>query len=187
VWLVQWVKSNTKRNEFGIPIRNFAKVTDGIYRGALPSAEGYGALVGFGVRRVCDLRLAGAENDQQRALSAGVVEWRHISFSDRAAPAAEHVREWLDFMRTASSENPIYTHCMGGRHRTGVLIAVLRVTDCGWTVEQAIKEMLRYGWYDALGHRPLLNWFLHEFNPKDYANLGSPGVGTEISELSKSV
>jgi hypothetical protein len=188
VWLVQWLKSNTKRNEFGIPIRNFAKVTDGVYRGALPDAEGYRALVdSLGVRRVCDLRLAGAENDRQRALDAGVTDWRHIALSDRDAPRAEHVREWLDFIRTASPENPIYTHCMGGRHRTGVLIAVLRVVDCGWTVEQAVQEMLRYGWYDALGHRPLLDWFLHDFNPKDYAVATSPGVGTELSELSKSV
>lgn len=188
MWLVQWFKSNTKRNEFGIPIRNFAKVTDGVYRGALPGAEGYRALVEeLGVRRVCDLRLAGAENDRERALDAGVAEWRHIAFNDREAPLAEHVREWLSLMRTATSESPIYTHCMGGRHRTGVLIAVLRVTDCGWTIEQARQEMERFGWYDALGHRPLLDWFLHKFNPKDYADAASPGVGTELSELSKSV
>jgi hypothetical protein len=188
VWLVQWFKSNTKRNEFGIPIRNFAKVTDGIYRGALPLGDGYRALVEqLGVRRVCDLRLAGAENDRQRALDAGVVEWRHIAFSDREAPPAESVREWLSFMRTASPESPVYTHCMGGRHRTGVLIAVLRVADLGWTTEQALKEMMRHGWYDALGHRPLLDWFLHDFNPKDYADAASLGVGTQLSELSKSV
>lgn len=188
VWLIQWAKSNTKRNEFGLPIRNFAKVTDDIYRGALPTAEGYRALVEkMNVRRVCDLRLAGAENDRQRALDAKVTEWRHIAFSDRDAPSAEHVREWLDLMRTATPENPIYTHCMGGRHRTGVLIAVLRVTDYGWTREQAHQEMLQYGWYDALGHRPLRDWFLHEFDPKDYRSARSPGVGTELSELSKSV
>lgn len=188
MWLVQWLKSNTKRNEFGIPIRNFARVTDAVYRGALPVGEGYRELVEkLGVRRVCDLRLAGAEHDRQRALEAGVKEWRHIAFSDREAPPTEHVREWLGFIRTASPEHPIYTHCMGGRHRTGVLIAVLRVTDCGWTVEQALKEMKRFGWYDALGHRPLLDWFLHEFNPKDYADAASPGVGAQLSELSKSI
>ena len=188
MWLVQWFKSNTTRNGFGVPIRNFAKVTDGVYRGALPGAEGYRSLVGrLGVRRVCDLRLAGAETDRQRALDAGVTEWKHISFSDRAAPHAERVREWLAFMRTARPDNPIYTHCMGGRHRTGVLIAVLRVTDCGWTVEQALKEMMRHGWYDALGHRPLRAWFLHEFNPKDYAADAGPGPGTELPESSKSV
>jgi hypothetical protein len=61
------------------------------------------------------------------------------------------------------------------------------VTDCGWTMEQAIKEMVRYGWYDALGHKPLREWFLREFDPKDYATAASPGVGTELSELSRSV
>ena len=189
MWLLQWYKSNSERNEFGIPIRNFAKVTDEVYRGALPDAEGYRALVErLGVRRVCDLRLAGAENDRQRALDAGVVEWRHIPFSDRSAPDPAHVRQWLDLMRSARGEGgPIYTHCMGGRHRTGVLVGVLRVTDCGWTIDRAQKEMMRYGWYDALGHRPLRAWFLNEFNPKDYMDASSPGVGTELSALSKSV
>jgi hypothetical protein len=189
VWLVQWLKSNSERNEFGIPVRNLGKVTDTLYRGALPRAEGWRALVDrLHVRRVCDLREVARDEDRQRAIDAGIEEWRHIPFSDREAPRPERVREWLELMRTATDgRGPIYTHCMGGRHRTGVLIGALRVTDCGWTMEQAIKEMMRYGWYDALGHRPLREWFLGEFNPKDYAAATSPGVGTELSELSRSV
>jgi hypothetical protein len=49
-----------------------------------------------------------------------------------------------------------------------VLVGVLRVTDFGWTKEQAYDEMRRYGWYKALGHKPLVEWFFEEFNPDDY-------------------
>lgn len=187
MWLVQWFKSNSERNGFGIPIRNFGKVTDAVYRGALPRAEGYRALVErLGVRRVCSLTEFVQEHERQRALDAGVVDWRHIPFGDREAPRPERVREWLSVMRTAAAgEGSIYTHCMGGRHRTGVLIGVLRVTDCGWTIEQAVKEMMTYGYYDALGHRPIREWFLHDFNPKDYADASSPGIGAELSEMFK--
>ena len=170
MWIVQWLKSTTWKNDFGVPIRNFGKVTEGIYRGALPDAEGYRALANkLGVRRVCSLTEGARERDRELALEAGVREWRHIPFVDREEPQADRVREWLDVIRTAESEGSIYTHCMGGRHRTGVLVAVLRVTDQGWTKEQAFGEMLHYGWYDARGHRPLRDWFFRVFDPRDYS------------------
>jgi hypothetical protein len=182
MWIVQWLKSTTWKNDFGVPIRNFGKVTDGIFRGALPDAEGYRALVNkLGVRRVCSLTEGARERDRESALANGIEEWRHIPFADHEAPRAERVREWLDLMRTAPREGAIYTHCMGGRHRTGVLVAVLRVTDGGWTKEQALQEMMYYGYYDARGHTPIRRWFLHDFDPKDYAAPGSPGVGTDLA------
>lgn len=169
MWLIQWAKSRSPRNEFGVPVRNFARVTDALYRGALPRAEGYRALADkLGVKRVCSLIEHGVEEDGRLALASGIEEWRHIPLSDREAPPPVLVREWLDYVRTASKESPVFTHCRGGRHRTGTLFAVLRVTDCGWNREQALGEMMTYGWYDAMGHRPLRDWFLHDFDPKDY-------------------
>ena len=35
-------------------------------------------------------------------------------------------------------------HCVGGRHRTGVMTAVYRMTQEGWTAERAFKEMKQY-------------------------------------------
>jgi hypothetical protein len=169
-------------------VRNFGKVTDALYRGALPGPEGYRALSsGLGVRRVCCLMENATDVDRRVALDAGVEEWRLIPFSDRDAPRPESVREWLAHVRTVETEGALFTHCRGGRHRTGVLVAALRVTDCGWTREQALQEMLRYGWYGALGHRPLLEWFLKEFDPKDYAAPGAPAVGQELKDLSRNV
>lgn len=169
MWLVQWFKSRSERNIFGIPIPNFGKVSDTIYRGALPDEEGYRALVEqLGVERVCSIIEHEREEDRARALGAGVMEWHHIPFSDRDAPAPERVREWLAYIRTSTTVGPIFTHCRGGRHRTGMLVGVYRVTDCGWTKEEAYVEMKTYGWYKALGHQPLINWFFHDFNPRDY-------------------
>ena len=39
---------------------------------------------------------------------------------------------------------PVYVHCKGGRHRTGALTAIYRITHDGWTAEQAFGEMKRY-------------------------------------------
>jgi len=169
-WLVQWARSRSLENVFGVPIRNFDKVVDTLFRGALPGDEGYRALVEkLGVRRVCSLIEHEVRDDRARALGQGIEEWRHMPFSDRHAPVSTQVREWLAFVRTAERGDPIFTHCRGGRHRTGVLVAVYRVTDCGWSKGQAFKEMLTFGWYSARGHRPILDWFWRDFNPADYA------------------
>ncbi|HKP71350.1 MAG TPA: hypothetical protein VJT82_00335 [Pyrinomonadaceae bacterium] len=169
MWLIQWMKSRSERNEFGVPIQNFARVTDTLFRGALPDAEGYRALADkLGVGRVCSIIEHERSEDMKRALGSGIEEWKHIPFSDKHAPAADKVREWLDYIRTSETDGAIFTHCRGGRHRTGVLVGVYRVADCGWTKEQAVNEMMRYGWYSAIGHRPLLHWFLNDFDPKDY-------------------
>ncbi|HYN85268.1 MAG TPA: hypothetical protein VER32_08450 [Pyrinomonadaceae bacterium] len=169
MWLVQWLKSRSEDNEFGIPIKNFAKVDDTIYRGALPDVPGYRALVEkLAVVRVCSMIEHERRADKERALSSGIEEWRSLPFSDRDAPEAAKVHEWLALIRSSKTRGPVFAHCRGGRHRTGVLFGVYRVTDCGWTKEQAYNEMKLYGWYSALGHAPLLEWFFHVFDPKDY-------------------
>jgi protein-tyrosine phosphatase len=170
MWLIQWAKSRSERNEFGVPIANFGKVTERLYRGALPRGEGYRALAErLGVRRVLSIIEHESEEDCRAALANGIEEWHHIAFSDRHAPEEPSVRRWLDYVRTSETDGTVFTHCRGGRHRTGVLVGVLRVVDEGWTREQAYAEMTRYGWYAALGHQPLLRWFMHDFDPKNFA------------------
>ena len=169
MWITQWLKSRSEKNVFGIPIPNFGKVVDTVFRGALPDAEGYRALVEkLACVRVCSLIEHERREDRALALDSGITEWLSIPFSDRDAPPPEKVRQWLDFVRTAERGNPVFTHCRGGRHRTGVLVGVYRVTDCGWTKEEAFVEMKTYGWYSALGHGPLREWFFRDFKPEDY-------------------
>lgn len=169
MWLVQWAKSRSKRNVFGIPVPNFGRVTDVLYRGALPDAEGYRALAErMGVRRVLSIIEHERAEDARAALSAGVAEWHHVAFSDRHAPDSESVRRWLEYVRSAERDGAVFTHCRGGRHRTGVLVAVFRTADQGWTKEQAYNEMLLYGWYSANGHKPLLDWFFHTYDPAEF-------------------
>jgi len=167
-WFRQWVKSRGLGNEFGVPIRNFAKVDERLYRGALPDAAGYRALrERVGVKAILNLVPARAEEHRRLATDAGIPVWIHAPFSDRDFPETGLVRSWLDHVR--DDENvPLYTHCMGGRHRTGTLIAVYRVVDQGWTREDAFAEMLRYGWYQGMGHRALKEWFFERFQPETY-------------------
>ena len=105
MWLIQWAKSVSERNEFKIPIRNFGRVDELIYRGALPDTKGYRALIDrLGVRRVCSVIEHERLQDKECALDAGIHEWRSIPFSDRDAPPVEGVKQWLDYIRS----NPVY-------------------------------------------------------------------------------
>ena len=168
--MIQWAKSRSKHNEFGVPIPNLAKVTDALTEARSRTRRLQRLADKLRVRRVLSIIEHQSAEDARTALANGIAEWHHIAFSDRHVPEAESVRRWLDYVRSSETDGVVFTHCRGGRHRTGVLIGVLRVTDQGWTKEQAYAEMRRYGWYAALGHQPLLDWFMNEFDPKDYAH-----------------
>ena len=45
---------------------------------------------------------------------------------------------------TDSANEPVYAHCIGGRHRTGVMTAIYRMTVDGWTNARAASEMKQF-------------------------------------------
>ena len=47
---------------------------------------------------------------------------------------------------------PVYVHCVGGRHRTGVMTAIYRMTIDKWTSDQAFNEMKQYKFGSAFLH-----------------------------------
>jgi protein tyrosine/serine phosphatase len=42
------------------------------------------------------------------------------------------------------ANQPVYVHCVGGRHRTGVMTAIYRMIDDKWTPDRAFQEMKSY-------------------------------------------
>ena len=59
------------------------------------------------------------------------------------APTAAQLSEFLRIVNDPVNQ-PVYVHCVGGRHRTGVMTATYRMTHEGWTADQAFKEMKQY-------------------------------------------
>lgn len=45
----------------------------------------------------------------------------------------------------ASGDRPVLIHCWGGVHRTGVVTALYRIQRQGWSADDAIAEMDRFG------------------------------------------
>jgi tyrosine-protein phosphatase SIW14 len=58
----------------------------------------------------------------------------------------------------------VYVHCQGGKHRTGAMTAVYRITHDGWTADRAYAEMQHYKFGPALFH-PALKNFVFTYRP----------------------
>jgi tyrosine-protein phosphatase SIW14 len=125
-----------------IGIDNFGQVSDHYYRGAQPEGHDYADLAKFGIRTIIDLTKDGEANESSLTKQAGMRFFR-IPMTTHTAPTAEQVAQFLRIVDDPANQ-PVYVHCQGGRHRTGVMTAIYRMTDEGWTADRAFSEMKQY-------------------------------------------
>jgi len=59
------------------------------------------------------------------------------------SPTSTKIDQFLRIVNDPANQ-PVYVHCVGGRHRTGVMTAVYRMTQDGWSADQAFQEMKRF-------------------------------------------
>jgi len=71
------------------------------------------------------------------------MKYVQISMTTHAPPTPSMVESFLEVVTDPASQ-PVYVHCVGGRHRTGVMTAVYRMTQERWTADQAFTEMKQY-------------------------------------------
>lgn len=128
-------------------LENFGKLNDNYYRGSQPSAEEFTGLKKLGVKTVIDLRKDSIEEAQEWARSAGL-EYINIPLTTKRAATQEQTAYFLKLVADPARW-PVYVHCKGGRHRTGQMSAIYRITHDGWTAEQAYEEMKKYDFEDS--------------------------------------
>jgi len=133
----------------GISIKNFGVVDGRIYRGGQPAKDEYSELARLGVKTVIDLRKDSQSSSRGLAEAAGLT-YVNIAIDDHGAPSMDDAAAFLKAVD--ASTGPVYVHCAGGRHRTGSMIAVWRMTRDKWSLDQAYKEMLDYDFYTRNGH-----------------------------------
>jgi protein tyrosine/serine phosphatase len=123
-------------------VENFGKVNENYYRGSQPDAAGFMRLKKLGVKTVIDLRKDSVTEAPEWVRAAGM---QYFNIPLKASrPATEEQTAY--FLKLVNDPNnwPVYVHCKGGRHRTGALTAIYRITHDGWTADQAYKEMKEY-------------------------------------------
>jgi tyrosine-protein phosphatase SIW14 len=145
-----------------IRIDNFGQVDTGYYRGAQPTGTDYRDLAALGVKTVVDLQKDGDPGEQLQVERAGMTFYR-IPMTTHEAPTTSQIDRFLRIV-TDSANQPVYVHCAGGRHRTGVMSAVYRMENDGWSADRAFAEMKRYKFGMDFLH-PEFKQFVYAYQP----------------------
>jgi protein tyrosine/serine phosphatase len=136
-----------------VRIKNFGQMDNNFYRGAQPKEKDYKELAQLGVKAIIDLR-----DDPlpyaKKAAEAAHMQYFNIPMSDKDYPKSESIEEFLKITKEEANR-PFYVHCMGGRHRTGVIGAMYRFTHDDWTYDRVYEEMKNYDFYTRFGHGAL--------------------------------
>jgi protein tyrosine/serine phosphatase len=143
-----------------IQIGNFGRVSDTYYRGAQPEARDYADLARLGVKTVIDLTRDGRDDEQGLVEQQGMAFVR-IPLTTTERPSEAAIAQFLALVNDPAHQ-PVYVHCQGGRHRTGTMTAVYRMTHDGWTADQAYAEMKQFRFEGFPGH-PVLKQFVYDY------------------------
>lgn len=146
-----------------VHIDNFGRVDDNYFRGAQPEDRDYDDLAAIGVKTVIDLTRDGQKGERMMVERAGMTFYR-IPLTTSERPPDGAVKQFLSLVNDPARQ-PVYVHCQGGQHRTGVMTAVYRMTKYGWTENKAYDEMKQYKFETFFGH-PELRHFVHDFYEK---------------------
>jgi protein tyrosine/serine phosphatase len=135
----------------GLP--NLHKVSDDLYRGAQPTAEGVRKLEALGVRTIINLR----DGDTDKGLSIPPGMTYELIPMTAWHPNDPDV---VQFLRVVTDESrlPAFVHCRRGADRTGMMVAIYRVAVQGWDKEQAIAEMTQGGFRFNSGWQNLVQY-----------------------------
>ena len=122
----------------GLP--NLHKVSDDLYRGAQPTAEGIKQLKKLGVKTVINLRSLHSDRGEMKDAD---LSYEHIRMTTWNVEDEDVIR----FLRivTDSNRTPVFVHCQHGADRTGTMCAIYRIVVQGWSKDEAIEEMTKGG------------------------------------------
>ncbi|HEX8846443.1 MAG TPA: dual specificity protein phosphatase family protein [Pyrinomonadaceae bacterium] len=123
----------------------FHQVNEHLYRGAQPRVGGIRRLAELKIKTIINLRNgtedAGAEAEEARRAH---INYFNVPLPGFGRPGDEQVEKVLAIIND-SRNWPVFVHCNHGQDRTGLIIAVYRISHDGWTLEQAMKEAKHYG------------------------------------------
>ena len=145
-----------------IHIGNFGKINDNYFRGSQPKSGDYNDLAALGVKTVIDLQEDGPSNEAGYVRAAGMQFFR-IGMTTSAAPTDVQIAQFFKIVNDPANQ-PVYVHCAGGRHRTGTMTALYRMTNDGWTPAQAYTEMKQYH-FEGFPDHPVLRNYVYAFHP----------------------
>jgi protein tyrosine phosphatase (PTP) superfamily phosphohydrolase (DUF442 family) len=143
----------------GVP--NAGKISDVLFRGAQPSAQGLAELKKLGVTTIVDLRGNRGPLAWERA-QAELLGMRFIDIpvNGWSPPSNAQVAQFLKLFQQDPTQK-VFVHCFYGRDRTGVMVAAYRIAQQNWTPDQAVAEMYSFGYHSLL--YPAMKSYVRKF------------------------
>jgi protein tyrosine/serine phosphatase len=140
----------TAGGHVAVDIENFGKVNDHFYRGGQPKGRNYEQLAALGIKTIVDLR-EDAMDDARSATERAGMRYINLPMKEKSYPQPDTATRFLQIVNDEANW-PVFIHCAGGRHRTGVMTAVYRMSVEGWGIDRAYQEMKRYDFSTSWGH-----------------------------------
>ena len=126
-----------------IRIKNFGQVSPTYFRGAQPQGSDYADLAALGVKTVIDLTDGDGQPGEKASVERAGMTYVRIPMDTHETVSDAKILQFLNIVDDAAKQ-PVYVHCVGGRHRTGVMTAIYRMTNEAWTADKAFAEMKQY-------------------------------------------
>ncbi len=137
----------------GLP--NLHKVSENLYRGAQPDANGIVKLQEMGIKSILNLRAFNSDKNEIGDVNIG---YEHISIT-AWHPEYKEIVKFLEIV-TDPNKTPVFIHCQHGADRTGLMCAVYRAAVEGWSKEDALDEMIYGGYGFHSIWKNLLNYYM---------------------------
>jgi len=118
----------------GVP--NLHRISPTLYRSEQPNALGMKNLEKMGIRTVINLRYFNDDEDEVEGTSlrterTKILTWR---IGDK------HVIDVMNMLKKTEN-GPFLIHCQHGADRTGLMTAMYRILEQGWSPDDALKEL----------------------------------------------
>ena len=125
---------------------NFQKVDDHVYRGGQPTNSGFQDLAQLGIKTVVDLRDIGehSQADEQKAVTDLGMRYVSIPMHGMSTPRDNQVAA-VQALFNDTASGPVFVHCKRGADRTGMVVAVYRISHDQWENKKALGEAKSYG------------------------------------------
>jgi len=122
-------------------VSNLYRISPMLYRSEQPTALGMKNLEKLGIRTVINLRAFHHDEDEVKGTSLRTERVKILTWDIDD----EHVIEVMRMLEKTEN-GPFLIHCQHGADRTGVMSAMYRVLEQGWTREDALKELIDGGY-----------------------------------------
>jgi tyrosine-protein phosphatase SIW14 len=122
-------------------VTNFGEVTPHLYRGGLLRGDGLKALKKLGIEIVVDTHA----NDSSEERDVRALGMKYVAIPWHCPwPRDEVFAKFIKLLRENKSKK-VFVHCRLGDDRTGMMVAAYRMSEEGWTAEEAMREMKSFG------------------------------------------